>query len=163
MVTRVFSKQVPVLKLAPSPLPPLEEAPARRSGAIAWPTRASLIEIFGSDEMVNRALASLIEEAREDDAWLDLAQAPRRCALAGGAIAPFGGQHGLCRRSRPGALRRAVDCAGPGRWCGGEYAAVASLPAQLAGVHCLSEPLMSPPDSKVCRRLLPCVGGFGCR
>ena len=75
MVTRVFSKQVPVLKLAPSPLPPLEEAPARRSGAIAWPTRASLIEIFGSDEMVNRALASLIEEAREDDAWLDLAQA----------------------------------------------------------------------------------------
>ncbi|TWC74722.1 hypothetical protein FBY10_101425 [Pseudomonas sp. SJZ103] len=81
MVTRVFSNQVPVLKLAPSPPPPLVEAPACCAGAIAWPTRARLIDIFGSDEMVNRALASLMDEAREDNALLDLAQARADASL----------------------------------------------------------------------------------
>lgn len=73
MVTRVFSNRVPVLKLAPSPSPPLVEEPVDGPESIAWPTRASLIEIFGSDEIVNRVLVSLMNEAQEDNSLLEQA------------------------------------------------------------------------------------------
>lgn len=79
MVTRAFSNRVPVLKLAPSPSPPLLAGPAYCPAGITWPTRTSLIEIFGSDEVVDRVLVSLMDEAREDNALLDQA---RTCADA---------------------------------------------------------------------------------
>lgn len=81
MVTRAFSNLVPALKLAPSASTPLLEASAHGFGATAWPTRASLIEIFGSDEVVNRVLVSLMNEAREDDALLDQARASADASL----------------------------------------------------------------------------------
>lgn len=73
-MTRVFFNPVPVLKLTPLLSPPLMEGPADGARHTAWPTRSSLIEIFGSDEVVNRVLVSLINEAREDDALLDQAR-----------------------------------------------------------------------------------------
>lgn len=73
-MTRVFSDQVPVLKLAPSPSPPWVAEPLDNSQGITWPTRARLVEIFGSDEMVSRVLVSLMNEARKDDALLDQAR-----------------------------------------------------------------------------------------
>lgn len=74
MVTRVFTKPVPVLKLAPSLSPPRVAGQAFRPRGDGWPTRASLIEMFGSDEVVSRVLVSLMNEAREDDVLLDQAR-----------------------------------------------------------------------------------------
>lgn len=81
MATKVFSNQVPVLKLAHSSSPSLVEDPAHCSDGSAWPTRASLIDIFGSDEVVSRVLVSLMNEACEDDAWLDEARISSNAAL----------------------------------------------------------------------------------
>ncbi|MBY8944279.1 hypothetical protein J1G35_00260 [Pseudomonas sp. SH10-3B] len=74
-MTKVFFDQVPVLKLAPSPPPPWVAEPVHDAAGITWPTRARLIEIFGSDELVSRILVSLMNEAREDNALLDQARA----------------------------------------------------------------------------------------
>ncbi|MCU1782570.1 hypothetical protein NTD80_07340 [Pseudomonas sp. 13B_2.1_Bac1] len=81
MVTRVFSDHVPVLKLAPSPSPPWVAEPPDTPQSITWPTRARLVEIFGSDEMVSRVLVSLMNEARKDDALLDQARISANTAL----------------------------------------------------------------------------------
>lgn len=74
MVTRVFFNPVLVLKLAPALSPPLVDGQAFRPAERAWPTRASLTETFGTDEVVNRVLVSLMNEAREDDALLEQAR-----------------------------------------------------------------------------------------
>ncbi|EZI28790.1 Hpt domain-containing protein [Pseudomonas extremaustralis] len=71
MVTRAFFNPVPVLTSSLQQIEGRAPCPAR----FAWPTRTSLLEIFGSDEVVNRVLVSLMNEAREDGALLEQALA----------------------------------------------------------------------------------------
>lgn len=55
-------------------LPDLAARDTRRRPTASWPTRASLIETFGSGEVVQRLLFSLVHEVQEDLAALAQAQ-----------------------------------------------------------------------------------------
>ncbi|MFT0476644.1 response regulator [Pseudomonas antarctica] len=56
------------------PGPPCGVSPPAPGGSGAWPTRADLIQTFGSEHVVNQMLDSLLREARKDCAALAYAR-----------------------------------------------------------------------------------------
>ncbi|WP_448652829.1 response regulator [Pseudomonas fluorescens] len=61
---------------------PNDVSPAVPSASSAWPTRAGMVQTFGSEQVVNQMLASLLHEARTDCAVLAEARITLNAPLA---------------------------------------------------------------------------------
>ena len=64
------------------PGPPCDVSSAVSKGSTAWPTRAGMVQTFGSEQVVNQMLGSLLHEARTDCAALADARITLNARLA---------------------------------------------------------------------------------